>query len=335
MFKFVDSIIEIDMRRFIDFEGRWRVSPEKLIDILNSNSNSYSQVLFNFLDCVDFEISGADSILRYVCKKCKLLPNNAIVALYDPAELEYASVFQGKPMALSSMIHEFRYSIDNENATKKFLALYNRTSMSRMRMAKFLQDNFSNDLILSCNSTLHSFYENNMYLQPSDGKDLENWIKHQTGPIQDITKKSVLETIELSSQFAKDYLIEVVMESNPRILRVVTEKTMRSFLFGKPFLVYAAPGFLKMLTDMGFKTFQPFINEDYDLIEDQNLRFAAIQQELLRLGSLPIETLKEQLKTLNNIFLHNQLLFRTRNFDLNKIKWSKNADFFDHAMFYQ
>jgi hypothetical protein len=90
-----------------------------------------------------------------------------------------------------------------------------------------------------------------------------------------------------------------------------------------------------MLTDMGFKTFQPFINEDYDLIEDQNLRFAAIQQELLRLGSLPIETLKEQLKTLNNIFLHNQLLFRTRNFDLNKIKWSKNADFFDHAMFYQ
>lgn len=321
------------MRRFIDFEGRWRVSPEKLIDILNSNS--YSRVLFNFLDCVDFEISGAESILRYVCKKCKLLPNNVIVTIYDPAELEYASVYQGKPMALSSMIHKFDHNIDNENATKKFLALYNRTSLSRMRMAIFLQDNFCNDLILSCNSTLHSFYENDMYLQPSDGKDLEHWIKHQSGPIQDITQKSLLETIELSSQFAKDYLIEVVIESNPRILRVVTEKTMRSFLFGKPFIVYAAPGFLKMLTDMGFKTFQPFINEDYDLIEDQNLRFAAIQQELLRLGSIPIETLIEQSKTLNDIFLHNQSLFRTRNFDLTKIKWSKNADFFDHAMFYR
>jgi hypothetical protein len=326
-------MIEFDMRRFIDFEGRWRVSPEVLIDILNSNS--YRRVLFNFLDCVDFEISGADSILRYVCKKCKLLPNNVIIALYDPAELEYASVFQGKPMALSSMIHRFSCTINNENASKKFLALYNRTTLSRMRMTKFLQDNFNNDLILSCNSTLDSFYQCNMYLKPLDGKELEDWLRLQNGPVQDITQKSVLEIIELSSQFAKDYLIEVVMESNPRILRVVTEKTMRSFLFGKPFIVYAAPGFLKILTDMGFKTFQPFINEDYDLIEDQNLRFAAIQQELLRLGSLPIETLIEQLKPLNDIFLHNQLLFRTRNFDLNKIKWSKNADFFDHAMFYQ
>ncbi len=320
------------MRRFIDFEGRWRASPEVMIDILNSNS--YSRVLFNFLDCVDFEISGAESILRYVCKKCKLLPENAIIVVYDPVELEYASVYQGKPMALSSMIHKFDSIIDNENATKKFLALYNRTSLSRMRMAKFLQDNFGNDLILSCNSTLHSFYQCNMYSKPSDGKDLENWIKLQDGPIQDIAQKSVLEIIELSSQFAKDYLIEVVMESNPGILRVVTEKTMRSFLFGKPFIVYAAPGFLKMLTDMGFKTFQPFINEDYDLIEDQHLRFAAIQQELLRLGSIPIETLTEELRTLNDIFLHNRSLFQTRNFDLNKIKWSKNTNFFDHSMFH-
>jgi hypothetical protein len=335
MFKLVDSVIEFDMRRFIDFEGRWRVSPENLIDLLNSNRDSYNQVLFNFLDCVDFEISGSESILRYVCKKCKLLPNDVTVIVYDPVELEYASARQGYPMAMSSMIRDFNFSIDNENATKKFLALYNRISASRVRMAKFLQDNFSNDLILSCNSTLDAFYQYNTYMNLPDEKDLENWIRHQNGPIQDIRHKTVLETIELSSHFAKDYLIEVVIESNPRILRVVTEKTMRSFLFGKPFIVYAAPGFLKMLTDIGFKTFQPFINEEYDLIEDHHMRFAAIQQELLRLGSLPIEELTEQLKTLNDILLHNQLFFRSDNYDLNKLKWSKNTDFFSYTVFYR
>ncbi len=68
-----------------------------------------------------------------------------------------------------------------------------------------------NDLILSCNSTLDSFYQCNMYLKPLDGKELEDWLRLQNGPVQDITQKSVLEIIELSSQFAKDYLIEVLL----------------------------------------------------------------------------------------------------------------------------
>ena len=334
MFKIDNSVIEFNMRGFIDFEGRWEFSPETLINILNSNRSSYHRVLFNFLDCVDFEINGSDSILRYVCKKCKLSPNMVTVIVYDPVELEYASACQGNPMILASIIHNFNFDIDNNTATKKFLALYNRTTLSRVRMAKFLQDNFSNELILSCNARLETFYHYKMHMQP-DKDDLVNWIKNNAGSIQDVNYHSILETTELSSHFAKDYLIEVVIESNPRILRVVTEKTMRSFLFGKPFVVYAAPGFLKMLTDMGFKTFQPIINEDYDLIEDHNLRFSAIQQELLRLGNLPIETLTEQVKTLNDIFLHNQLLFRSNKFNLNKIKWGKNTNFCSHAMFYQ
>ena len=80
-------------------------------------------------------------------------------------------------MVLASIIHNFNFDIDNNTATKKFLALYNRTTLSRVRMAKFLQDNFSNELILSCNAKLETFYHYKMHMHP-DKDDLVNWIKN-------------------------------------------------------------------------------------------------------------------------------------------------------------
>lgn len=43
-----------------------------------------------------------------------------------------------------------------------------------------------------------------------------------------------------------------------------TEKTIRPIMAARPFLIYAAPGFLQRLRQLGFRTYQDCWNEDYD-----------------------------------------------------------------------
>ena len=50
----------------------------------------------------------------------------------------------------------------------------------------------------------------------------------------------------------------------------ITEKTYKSIYLGLPFVVSATKGHLKHLRDMGFKTFNSIINEDYDNINGKN-----------------------------------------------------------------
>lgn len=50
----------------------------------------------------------------------------------------------------------------------------------------------------------------------------------------------------------------------------ITEKTYKSIYLGLPFVVSATKGHLKHLRDMGFKTFNSIINEDYDEMNDKN-----------------------------------------------------------------
>jgi hypothetical protein len=50
----------------------------------------------------------------------------------------------------------------------------------------------------------------------------------------------------------------------------ITEKTYKSIYLGLPFVVSATKGHLKHLRDMGFKTFNSVINEDYDVINNKH-----------------------------------------------------------------
>lgn len=65
-----------------------------------------------------------------------------------------------------------------------------------------------------------------------------------------------------------------------------TEKTFRSIGYSCPFILLNRPYSLKSLQDYGYKTFHPFINEDYDTIENDDDRLYAAFCEIQRLCSL-------------------------------------------------
>lgn len=65
----------------------------------------------------------------------------------------------------------------------------------------------------------------------------------------------------------------------------LTEKTFRTIGLKHPFILLSPAGSLEYLKKVGYKTFAPFINESYDLEEDDNKRFELVWKEVQRLCS--------------------------------------------------
>jgi hypothetical protein len=53
-----------------------------------------------------------------------------------------------------------------------------------------------------------------------------------------------------------------------------------------PFILCTVPGALKVFRELGYKTFEPYIDESYDLIEDPEDRIRAIMDEVERLCNM-------------------------------------------------
>lgn len=95
-----------------------------------------------------------------------------------------------------------------------------------------------------------------------------------------------------------------------------SEKTFRPILNLQPFIHLGNCGSLNTLRMMGFKTFAPFINEDYDSEQDPVKRFKLAADEILRLADMSIEQVHEWYYSIKDILIHNQKtleLYRTYN----------------------
>jgi hypothetical protein len=68
-----------------------------------------------------------------------------------------------------------------------------------------------------------------------------------------------------------------------------TEKTYRCFALKHPFILLGRPGSLEELKKSGYKTFHPFISEDYDKIVDNRERFEFIINEIKRLCNFTVD----------------------------------------------
>ena len=88
----------------------------------------------------------------------------------------------------------------------------------------------------------------------------------------------------------------------------VSEKTYKPIIAKKPFILFSEPGFLKILKQMGFKTFHPFINEEYDSITGYEIRIGEIIKEIRRISRLEKEDYEKLLEQCQPIVEHNYKL---------------------------
>lgn len=85
----------------------------------------------------------------------------------------------------------------------------------------------------------------------------------------------------------------------------LTEKVFKPIINFQPFFFVAYTGGLELLKNLGFKTFDGFIDESYDKIENVNERLEAIFLEVKRLCEMSKEEIHEWYWKMEDILIHN------------------------------
>jgi len=113
--------------------------------------------------------------------------------------------------------------------------------------------------------------------------------------------------MDLNVDFYNNYPINIVTETLFFTDAAFTsEKIWKPMLLGQIFLVLASPLYLQALRDLGFKTFNQLINEDYDTIIDPLDRANALANTLKDIVNLSNEKFAELLENCKPIIAHNR-----------------------------
>lgn len=86
-----------------------------------------------------------------------------------------------------------------------------------------------------------------------------------------------------------------------------SEKTLKSVMSWRPFILLAPPKTLKLLKDLGFKTFDSWWDESYDDIEDHHLRFRKVYELSQWILSQDKKTLSTMLHEMKDILNYNRV----------------------------
>jgi hypothetical protein len=86
----------------------------------------------------------------------------------------------------------------------------------------------------------------------------------------------------------------------------LTEKVFKPIVNYQPFLFVAYPGALKLLRELGFKTFDGYIDESYDNEPDLNKRMNMIYVEIQKLCNMTITELHNWYWSMQDILEHNR-----------------------------
>ena len=93
---------------------------------------------------------------------------------------------------------------------------------------------------------------------------------------------------------------------------LLTEKIFKSVIYFQPFLLFGGYNSLKLLKDLGYKTFSRIFDESYDDEEDNDKRFEMICNEINRIGKIPISDIHEMYLSVEDILEYNYKHFLTK-----------------------
>ncbi len=126
--------------------------------------------------------------------------------------------------------------------------------------------------------------------------------------------------IDLYEQVYFSIILETEFRSKNHGITRYTEKTCKVFLIPQPFVIFGTFNVLKLLKEDGFKTFSPYINEDYDNIDNLEERKNALIKEIKRLCSLSKEEWDDLNYNLKEIYNHNKNIIMNNIIRNKKIK---------------
>ncbi len=214
---------------------------------------------------------------------------------------------------------KFRFfNLDFDKIEKHFYSANNFPRASRLHFYKFLKDN---NLFQYGNYSFFNFanipFDENReftYEQREDDGGLRK-IKsdYKFSPVKFFNEQGSEYTAheiikQLNSDVVKNSAIEVVFETAycKDDFMQFSEKTMKSLMSPRPFILFSYPFSLKKLKDMGFKTFDFLFDESYDEIVDHDQRLYYIFEQIKYISYLDIEDIRKVLEEHKDVFIHNR-----------------------------
>jgi len=116
-------------------------------------------------------------------------------------------------------------------------------------------------------------------------------------------------------RFFKSSMFSIITETHYENIeyRVLSEKIFKYVIFKHSFILLSVPNSLKLFKALGYKTFSPYINEEYDNIIDDTERFNYITQEIHRLCNLNDDEVQTFLSNVKPIVDYNYDLYMSKN----------------------
>jgi hypothetical protein len=211
---------------------------------------------------------------------------------------------------------------------KTFL-IYNRAwSGTREYRLKFSEQLIDNNLHHNCITSFAEFdnpvhYQDHVFSNPAfkiERQDLEKLLPKNT--------HNSAASADYNNYDYQNSLIEVVLETLFDDTRHhLTEKSLRPIACRQPFILVSTPGSLQYLRSYGFQTFEGYIDETYDTIQDPAERLNVIIQEMRRIDQLCPEDKQQLITGIQKIAEYNQRLFFSKKFhDMILNEFKQNLD---------
>ncbi|MBC6405756.1 MAG: hypothetical protein GDA41_08555 [Rhodospirillales bacterium] len=141
------------------------------------------------------------------------------------------------------------------------------------------------------------------YLEALAGKGRVLFGKTPGG--EEAGKREVRRTCDTSTYLYRRSAFTLVTETNmrPNADRI-TEKSLKPMANCHPAILFANYGALSLLRSLGFKTFEPWIDEGYDAIEDPETRFLAAYEAFRQFYKTAWDRVRED-RELRDVLLYN------------------------------
>jgi len=222
-----------------------------------------------------------DNLLISSCKKVedlKICPNNKLG--YKTEWLKSNDILKNRnkhfvcPNRNSNKQHRFNLGcfFEAENLWDKLYCSFLQKYDEKVDLIENLNINFKKRL----NEAMSSFI-----------KKLP--IEMDTENLKEEEKQSFESMRSFKKEIYTDSYIHIVTETNFKRDIFPTEKIINPMVVLQPFILFGAPGYLKYIKSLGFKTFDGFIDESYDSEYDDVKRFEMLCEEIKRLSELSLE----------------------------------------------
>jgi len=305
----IDNLVIVDL----DYFTNRNYQSQGINEFLYTLSGYKNQtIVFLIRDGVNCVVTGIREAIKTVVSDLALTKETCYIYGYDNLELENTTFIE---MDVLQMWGSLCYPkikdlpLSANQFQKKFAALYGRHDIYRLKFFRHLYNNYKDESLLAFNSISGQY-------SPRFTKEFEediNWY-HATCPVfldfqQANNWVPYGESLDTIGTHYNNYFIEIVAETDFYTNKFYTEKTVKNFYLGKPFLLWSGPNSLAKLQAEGFKTFHPFIDESYDNIINVKDRFEAVLKEIDRLARMPIDELANIHSALRDTFEYNRKFF--------------------------